>query len=93
MRGAIVSLSEPNPPASWRWGGPDWKARSAPGLRVVGAVVAARGAAHVAERWTKVLGAAPPGIRFVEDDADPGLTDILIDRDGEVSHLSSTARN
>ncbi|HUE26081.1 MAG TPA: VOC family protein, partial [Solirubrobacteraceae bacterium] len=30
MRGAIVSLSEPTPPDAWRWGGPDWQARSAP---------------------------------------------------------------
>jgi hypothetical protein len=25
MRGAIVSMSAPAPPESWRWGGPDWE--------------------------------------------------------------------
>ena len=28
--GAIVSLDEPRPPESWRWGGPDWQAARAP---------------------------------------------------------------
>src|SRR5437588_1233618 len=31
MRGAIVSLSRPEPPESWRWGGPGWQDRSARG--------------------------------------------------------------
>ena len=28
---AIVALSEPRPPASWRWGGEGWSERSVPG--------------------------------------------------------------
>ena len=28
MRGAIVSLSRPQPPATWPWGGPGWQDRA-----------------------------------------------------------------
>ncbi len=58
MRGAIVSLSEPRPPASWRWGGPDWAARSAP-LRVEGVRLAVADAERAKTRWQEVLGGLP----------------------------------
>jgi hypothetical protein len=78
MRGAIVSLSQPTPPGSWRWGGPDWQQRAVAHVTVAGATVAVRRAAEVAERWTAVLGTTPPGIDFVEDPDDRGLTEIRI---------------
>ena len=34
MRGAIVALSATHPPESWRWGGPGWEARAAPGREI-----------------------------------------------------------
>src|SRR3954449_11697349 len=37
-RGAIVSLDRPIPPESWRWGGPGWEDRAAPGA-LTGATV------------------------------------------------------
>jgi hypothetical protein len=59
--GAIVSIDEMQPPESWRWGGPDWRARSrgeiATGL--VGVVVEAPDPEKLALRWGEVLGARP----------------------------------
>src|SRR5947208_15814689 len=69
MRGAIVSISEPKPPQTWRWGGPDWQERSAPG-ELAGAEVAVRDPASVGERWEGVLGAEPASAG-VELRADP----------------------
>jgi hypothetical protein len=76
MRGAIVSLSAPQPPASWTWGGPDWSVRSAP-LRIAGATVGVRGAPAVADRWRRVVGELP-GVELVEDETEPGLTGVRI---------------
>jgi hypothetical protein len=76
MRGAIVSLSEPRPPASWRWGGPDWAARSAP-LRVEGVRLAVGGAEMAKARWREVIGGLP-GISFTEAADEPGLVEIVL---------------
>jgi Glyoxalase-like domain len=76
MRGAIVSLSRPVPPSAWPWGGPGWERRSAR-ARVAGATVAVSEPEAVAERWRSVLGGLP-GVRFVGDDRDRGLVEIVI---------------
>jgi hypothetical protein len=55
---AIVSVDEPRPASSWRWGGPDREARSAPG-RLTGAVIHTADPAAMAARWGDVLGVAP----------------------------------
>ena len=79
MRGAIVSLSAPQPPESWRWGGPDWAGRSAP-LRVSGATVAVADPGAVAGRWGTVLGEEPSaaGIRFVADEHERGPAEVAL---------------
>jgi hypothetical protein len=56
--GAIVSLDQPKPPESWRWGGPEWtKARRS---TVAGdfhsATLEADDPAAMARRWSDVLG-------------------------------------
>jgi hypothetical protein len=60
--GAIVSVDEPRPAASWRWGGPDWRLQ--PGSRgrqrVVGVTVEANDPRAMAGRWSQVLGLAAP---------------------------------
>ena len=81
MRGAIVSASRPEPPDSWRWGGEGWAERSAP-CGVAGMTVAVADAVAASERWTKVLGALPPGVEFVADPAEAGIVEILIEREG-----------
>src|SRR2546425_11952165 len=43
LGGAIVSLDQPVPPESWRWGGPEWQGKGPPragGGRVGGALQA-----------------------------------------------------
>jgi hypothetical protein len=56
--GAIVSLDEPRPPESWRWGGPDWQrhVRRDTVTRLVGATLEARDPEAMAARWESVLG-------------------------------------
>jgi hypothetical protein len=60
--GAIVSIDQPLPPASWRWGGPDWTLQGghAGQQRVVGVTVGADDPASMAARWAQVLGLAAP---------------------------------
>jgi hypothetical protein len=82
MHGAIVSLSQPSPPASWRWGGPDWPARAAGAASVAGAVVGVRDPDAVASLWTSILGDTPPGISFITDPDERGLVEIRIDVTG-----------
>ena len=78
MHGAIVSLSQPSPPASWRWGGPDWADRAVAGVAVAGATVGVRDPDTVAELWTSILGAPPPGVTFVDDPDERGLIEVRL---------------
>lgn len=79
MRGAIVSVSRPAPPESWRWGGPGWKERSAQGS-LDGARVAVADLDAAAERWRGVLGDDPSaaGVELGSDPEGPGLVTIAI---------------
>jgi hypothetical protein len=77
MRGAIVSLDRPIPPESWRWAGPGWEQRAAPG-RLAGATISVKDPDAVAARWDEVLGGRPDGLAFAPDDADRGLTEIAV---------------
>jgi hypothetical protein len=84
--GAILSLSAATPPASWRWGGPDWQARaSAP--RVAGARLAVADPAAAEQRWSQLIGAPAGelGIEFAQDDAEPGLVEIVLAGDPELA--------
>jgi hypothetical protein len=74
---AIVSLSSPRPPDSWRWGGPNWEQRSTSELRIVGAQVAVQDPDAVAERWRTVIG-GDAGIEYVEDPSDLGLVEVRL---------------
>jgi hypothetical protein len=60
--GAIVSIDQPTPAASWRWGGPDWTVQDgrAGQQRVVGVTLGADDPAAMARRWAGVLGLAAP---------------------------------
>jgi len=57
---AIVSIDEARPAASWRWGGPEWEARSVPG-RLTGAVIASAAPERLAARWSEALGMEAKG--------------------------------
>lgn len=82
--GAIVAVSAPQPPGSWRWGGPGWEQRSRP-LRLAAARLAVDNPIAVADRWSYVLGAAPEdlGIRFSADATGPGLVEVIVGADDE----------
>ncbi len=60
--GAIVSLDQPVPPASWRWGGPDWRAKSRTDVvrAITSATIQAEDPARMAARWAEVLGLDAP---------------------------------
>jgi hypothetical protein len=60
--GAIVSLDQPTPPASWRWAGPDWRSYVAPNgaQRILGATIEARDPEAMSRRWAEVLGLEGP---------------------------------
>jgi Glyoxalase-like domain len=79
MRGAIVSVTRPDPPESWRWGGPGWPERSVPGA-VFGIEVGVGDAAATRSRWAEVLGADPAtvGAAIVRDSEESGLRAIKI---------------
>ena len=83
MRGAIVSVSRPQPPSAWRWGGPDWPERAAP-RRLAGATITVVEPVSVGDRWQTVLGAEPfkVGIRISADSFERGLTEIILAGDG-----------
>jgi len=57
---AIVSIDEARPAASWRWGGPGWEKRSAPG-KLTGAVITSIDSERLAARWGDALGAPAKG--------------------------------
>jgi hypothetical protein len=59
--GAIVSLDRADPPASWRWGGPDWTGKvgnGAPG-KIRGVTIELADPRSTATRWGEFLGADP----------------------------------
>ncbi len=82
MHGAIVSLSQPSPAASWRWGGPDWERRKVGDRSLSGAVVAVADPDAVEALWTSILGGPPPGVTFIADPDERGLVEIRIDVTG-----------
>ena len=82
--GAIVSIDQPVPPASWRWGGPSWRMQGgARGRqRVVGVTVAAADPPAMAARWAEVLGrpAAVPHADGMRVALDGGGVDFIAAR-------------
>lgn len=75
--GAIVSVSEPRPPGSWRWGGPDWQSRSIPGS-LLGLKVAVADPGEVGQRWREVAGGPLP-VEFVADPEGPGIIEVELE--------------
>ncbi|MEO7854252.1 MAG: VOC family protein [Rubrivivax sp.] len=59
---AIVSIDQPVPAPSWRWGGPQWHVQAGPAgtQRVTGVTVAASDPQAMAQRWASVLGLSQP---------------------------------
>jgi hypothetical protein len=81
MRGAIVSLSAPEPHGSWRWGGPGWEERAVPG-RVAGIVIAVADPDAVSQRWVTIGGGSLPECSFTAHDRSPGLIEVELELEG-----------
>ncbi len=79
---AIVALSEPRPPESWRWGGEGWSERSVPG-ELTGLTVAAADPTALADRWEGAAGGKIPGCSFTRDERSPGIVEIELEIGGE----------
>lgn len=79
---AIVALSEPRPPESWRWGGEGWSERAVPG-ELLGIEVAVADPETLRERWEGASGGPIPGCTFVEDRQSPGITAIELEVRGQ----------
>ena len=58
LGGAIVSLDQPRPPESWRWGGPEWRrhVRTDVTRKIVSVTIQAEDPSRMAARWADVLG-------------------------------------
>lgn len=56
--GAILSIDQPLPPESWRWGGPDWESHRKIGtsLRLCGAEIQTADPSATATRWSEITG-------------------------------------
>ena len=80
MRGAIVSLSQPEPPSAWRWGGPNWEGRRADGLNLSGARLTVTEPTEINDRWATVVDEpiAETGVQFSAGQAERGLTEIIV---------------
>lgn len=75
---AIVALSQPLPPESWRWGGPDWEGRSAR-RSLAGAGLEVPDPAATATRWESLLGEDPRWLGLSLSQGERGLTEIVVD--------------
>jgi hypothetical protein len=88
---AIVSLDEPRPAASWRWGGPDWRVASGRrgAQRVLGVTLRAPdgdAAQALAARWTELFarrspvslaaGSAPASVAGLRVELDEGFAEV-----------------
>ena len=69
LGGAIVSVDQPRPAGEWRWGGPDWRARSTVG-RLTGAELTSPDPMRLMARWAGALGATGSGYALKMDDGD-----------------------
>lgn len=85
MRGAIVSISQPEPPQAWRWGGPNWQGRRAEGVQLSGATLTVNKPVEIADRWATVIDEpiGETGVRFSADEVERGLTEIIMKADPE----------
>jgi Glyoxalase-like domain len=62
LGGAIVSLDQPRPPASWRWGGAEWQRRVRTDVtrKIASVTIQAEVPSRMAARWAEVLGLTTP---------------------------------
>ncbi len=69
MGAAIISIDEPRPPETWRWGGPDWTWNTIEGA-IQGMDVSSPHPGALHSRWSKIFGEDPKmaGVNFIKGD-------------------------
>jgi hypothetical protein len=86
--GTILSVDQPLPPESWRWGGPDWTGQAGAGApgRLRGARLQVPDPDATATRWAQLLDlpAGPTltlerGQEITFESGDGGLTEIAVE--------------
>jgi hypothetical protein len=86
--GTILSIDQPLPPESWRWGGPDWTGKAGTGApgRLRGATLQVPEPEATAARWARLLDQpADPtlslddGQKITFEAGDGGLTEIEVE--------------
>jgi hypothetical protein len=86
--GTILSIDQPLPPESWRWGGPNWIGKAGTGApgRLVGATLEVPDPQATAARWAEVLDVAPgetlaldEGQQITFAPGDGGLTEVAVE--------------
>src|SRR5437660_10082525 len=79
IRGAIVSLSQPEPPAAWRWGGPNWQGRRGGGVELSGATLTVSQPVDIADGWAQIVDEpiGNTGVRASADEVERGRTEII----------------
>ena len=84
--GAILSIDQPVPPECWRWAGPGWQARTAPGS-LTGALFESPDPQALAAKWAAALGrAATTGGNAAEIALDDS---VLVFEHGPREHLAA----
>jgi hypothetical protein len=86
--GAILSLDWADPPASWRWAGPDWKANDAG--RITAVTVQGGDPDKMAARWSEVLGRPARDRVIALDDSEIRFAEAADGRGDGVSALEIT---
>jgi len=91
--GAIVSLDQPRPPDSWRWGGPGWRAKARTDVvrGIAGVTLAGTDAARLASRWAEVLGLDRRGRHGLELPLDRGRIDFVAGKDDGIAAVTLVA--
>ncbi len=90
--GAILSLDVAEPPSSWRWAGPDWKAyrRTESSEWIIGAEIQMQDPRAAALRWAEIVGypVIDPDDGSFEIPLDAGCLRFVSDEDGRGDGMS-----
>jgi len=91
--GAIVSIDQPRPPDSWRWGGPGWRAKARTDVvrGIAGVTLSAADPPRLAARWAEVLGLDRRGADGLELPLDGGSIRIVTGKDDGIEAVALVA--
>ena len=91
--GAILSFDTMQPPESWRWAGPGWRAhvRTAAVDEIVGAEIEAQDPAAMAQRWSEAMDLEARGTRIALDGGEVRFVPATRERGEGVAGISLRA--